>query len=243
MIKWNTGCSGFYNKHWKGIFYPETLPQSKWLNFYCEHLNSLELNVTFYRFPTEKLMKSWFDKSPENFKFSVKAPKIITHYKKFRECKNLLNDFYSICEKGLKNKLGCLLFQFPPSIVYSEELLEHIVLELHSGFRNVLEFRHPSWWNKEVYEVLAKREIIFCSVSHPKLPGDIIVNRHILYLRLHGVPEMFYSRYKHAELEKLVFLLKNKNELNDAYIYFNNTATSAGIENVLEFNKLIDHER
>jgi uncharacterized protein YecE (DUF72 family) len=95
------GCSGFYNRHWKGIFYPEKLPQKQWLNFYCEHFNTLELNTTFYRFPTKENLKAWRDKSPEDFLFSVKVPQLITHFKKFNGCKKLIADFYLACQQGL----------------------------------------------------------------------------------------------------------------------------------------------
>ena len=157
MIQWRVGCSGFYNKHWKGVFYPEDLPQTKWLNFYCEYFNTLELNVTFYQFPTEKRMTTWFQKTPDNFLFSVKVPRLITHYKKLKECKKLLDDFYVACERGLKNKLGCVLFQFPPSIHYSPEQLDHIISCMRPGVNNVIEFRHSGWWNQNVYERLSEK--------------------------------------------------------------------------------------
>lgn len=238
MIEWRIGCSGFYNKHWKGVFYPEALPQSKWLSFYAEHLNSLELNVTFYRFPTLELMQGWYKKSPENFIFSVKAPRIITHYKQFIDCKELLNDFYNVCEIGLKNKLGCLLFQLPPSIQFSEGKLEEIVESLHPGFRNVIEFRHVSWWNKKVFDILSDQKITFCSVSHPTMPASIITTTPIIYVRLHGVPKMFYSDYKFEELEKLFSIIEDKKNIKKAYVYFNNTAGLSGILNALDFIKM-----
>lgn len=91
------GCSGFLNRHWKGVFYPEQLAQSKWFTFYCEHFNTLELNVTFYKFPTFNMLENWFNKSSLDFTFVVKTPRIITHYKKLQDCSELIEEFYKIC--------------------------------------------------------------------------------------------------------------------------------------------------
>ncbi|HEU4862054.1 MAG TPA: DUF72 domain-containing protein, partial [Chitinophagaceae bacterium] len=115
--KWEIGCSGFHYKGWKGIFYPETLPQRAWFRFYAEKFNTLELNVTFYRFPVLKSLEKWHDVSPDNFSFAVKAPRLITHYKKFSDCARLLDDFYNLITKVLKNKLGPVFFQLPPKYV------------------------------------------------------------------------------------------------------------------------------
>ena len=237
MMRFYIGCSGFYNAHWKGIFYPDELARSGWLAFYASQLHSLELNNTFYRFPGLKAMQNWHDKVPEDFCFSVKAPKIITHLKKLQECGQLLNDFYSVCEQGLRDKLGCLLFQFPPGIAYSEAFLEKILLALKPGFRNVVEFLHESWWRPEVYEALREHKISFCSISHPTLPGEIITTSETAYVRLHGTPRMFYSNYSPDQLEKLHEQLTKRKQLKEVFVYFNNTAGPAGIQNALQLKK------
>jgi uncharacterized protein YecE (DUF72 family) len=242
MTQYRIGCSGFYNKHWKGIFYPIGMAQQHWFGFYCEHFNSLEINVTFYRFPKQDVLQGWWIKSPEDFKFSVKAPRAITHLRKFNDCERLLFDFYDACEKGLKNKLSTLLFQLPPTIHFSEEKLEKICRSLNPDFKNIVEFRHESWWNPQVYEILKSYNIIFCSVSHPKLPGDIVVNSPTAYVRLHGVPEMFYSEYSHEHLQKLMDTLKAHNELEGADIFFNNTAGNAGVLNASELKSMVDRK-
>ncbi len=113
MVKeWRIGCSGFYNRHWKGVFYPQDLPQSKFFNFYSENFNSLELNVTFYRFPKTETLLKWHDKSPDDFNITVKAPKIITHINRLNDCEDLVNDFYSACENGLKINWPACFFSF-----------------------------------------------------------------------------------------------------------------------------------
>ena len=175
-MKCYIGCSGFSYKEWKGVFYPDKLAQSKWLAYYCEHFNTLELNNTFYRFPELKTMQSWYTKTPQQFLFTVKAPRIITHYKKLVGTNELIKDFYTVCKEGLQEKLGPLLFQFPPSFIYTEENLQKIVKSLDTKFINVVEFRHQSWWNEDVYTQLSKQHIIFCGVSHPILPAAVIIN-------------------------------------------------------------------
>ena len=196
MAKWWIGCSGFHYQHWIGSFYPEDLPKRKWFEFYCEHFHTLELNVTFYRFPQLSFLQSWYKRSPDDFSFAVKAPRAITHYKKFNDTEKLISDFYSTIEEGLQEKLGCVLFQMPPRFDYTEERLEKIINSLDPSFNNVLEFRHESWWQQHVYDKLAKHKITFCGMSHPSLPDEIVQNTSVLYYSMHGVPNLYQSPYK-----------------------------------------------
>lgn len=224
------GCSGFHYKEWKQVFYPEGLPQSKWFQFYCEHFNTLELNVTFYKFPTEKSLSKWYNTSPEGFKFSVKAPRVITHFKKFTACESMLQDFYTSIHDGLKEKLGCVLFQLPSQLVYSEELLTRIITQLHPDFKNVIEFRHESWWNEIVFQKLKKENITFCCISYPKLPDNVVHTGNKLYYRFHGVPVLYKSFYPNDFLEEVNNKIKSQ-RLSEVWIYFNNTWGIAAIEN------------
>lgn len=238
QIQFRTGCSGYYNRHWKGIFYPEKLPSKQWLNFYSGQLSTVEINATFYKFPTAAGLRTWFDKTPDDFVFSVKAPKIITHIKKMAGCEDLINDLYVACKEGLGDKLGCVLFQLPPGIQYSDEMLTLIISSLKPGFKNVVEFRHQSWWNEEVCKELARNDIFFCSVSHPQMPATIISGGPGIYLRLHGTPRMFYSDYSPAYLEELIDTMSEKAAGKEVYVYFNNTAGTAGILNAVYLQQL-----
>lgn len=85
-MKINIGCTGLSSRHWKGIFYPDPLAQNNWFAFYCEHFNTIELNVTFYKFPTAKMLDVWYKKSPHNFSFAIKAPRVITYFIKLKDC-------------------------------------------------------------------------------------------------------------------------------------------------------------
>ncbi|RZJ69227.1 DUF72 domain-containing protein [Flavobacterium sp.] len=233
-MKINLGCSSFYNAKWKGVFYPETMAGKDWFAFYCEHFGTFEINATFYKMPTLRVMKNWYDRSPDAFLYSVKAPKSVTHVKRFEDCKQDIDAFYEVCRDGLREKLSCVLFQFPPSFSYSEERLQNILQNLDYGFNNVVEFRHASWWREDVQKLLSDKNVIFCSVSHPNLPSEIISQNGSFYLRLHGVPKMFYSEYPETYLKELADATKNRN----GFVYFNNTADTGGILNALRFKEL-----
>lgn len=230
-MRWFIGCSGFHYREWKGFFYPDNLPQRRWFEFYSSKFDTLELNTTFYRFPQLKTLQKWYDSSPTGFMFSVKAPRLITHYKRFNECQSLLSDFYSTSKEGLKEKLGPVLFQFPPNMTYTEEILFRVIESLDPSFLNVVEFRHVSWWNHSVYTELAKRNIIFSGTSHPLLPDTVIANLPGAYYRFHGIPRIFYSAYSKKQLKAFADEMLQYPGLKQAYVYFNNTASTAAIRN------------
>ena len=237
--KWRIGCSGFYNYHWKGIFYPEQLKPKEWFSYYTDYFNTIELNTTFYKFPTVNSLGKWFADSPEGFLFSVKAPRLITHYKKLNDCASLVTDFYSACSLGLRDKLGCLLFQFPPSFDFTPERLQLITSLLNPDFKNVVEFRHISWWNPEVTETLNEHRTIMCYPDQPKLIVPFLVTTGTAYIRLHGNPILFYSPYGDAFINELVNKINRSHEIEEVYVYFNNTAGTAGILNALELQSII----
>jgi uncharacterized protein YecE (DUF72 family) len=229
------GCSSYNNRLWKGIFYPDSLSGKDMFPFYYQYFNTYEFNGSFYRFPTVRVFENWYNKTPENFIFSVKAPKEITHINKFIDCEKQLSDFYKVCNLGLKEKLGCVLFQFPPSYIFTSERLWYIVQRLDLNFKNVIEFRHVSWWNDEVWSAFRENNITFCSVSYPKLPQTIFKDFPLIYIRLHGIPKLFYSSYSSKELLEI----KSEIDSKSAFVYFNNTASEAGILNALELKKIV----
>lgn len=236
---WYIGCSGFAYKEWKEIFYPAKLPQRLWFQYYTEHFNTLELNVTFYRFPTLKSLSGWREQAPEGFVFSAKVPRSITHYKKLMATETMLDDFYHLLQEGLSDKLGCVLFQMPPQFTYSEDRLQSLLAAAKTGFRNVVEFRHSSWWRGDVQEALASADISFCGVSFPKIEhDDAVVNTPLAYYRFHGVPKLFYSQYD----EEFVATIHGQlaaSTAKTAYVYFNNTASAAALINARFLQTLV----
>jgi uncharacterized protein YecE (DUF72 family) len=240
MIQWHIGCSGFHYKHWKEIFYPKDVPQRLWFEYYGKYFNTLELNVTFYRFPQLPMLNSWYQRSSPDFSFSVKAPRLITHYKKMNDCEKLLLDFYHTVQEGLKEKIGCILFQFPPKYDYKEERLDTIIHSLDPHFPNVVEFRHNSWWNKNAYTKLGNNKISFSGMSHPMLPDAIIENTSLLYYRMHGVPQLYQSPYTLAYLKKMIREIKSSQKIKKAFIYFNNDIGGNAIKNAKEMIELLN---
>lgn len=230
-MNWYIGCSGFYYKEWKEIFYPKGLAQSKWFEYYCQQFNTLELNVTFYRFPELKLFQNWYTKSPQDFLFAAKVPRIITHQKKFVDTEDILKSFYDVVINGLQEKAGPILFQLPPSLQYSAEKLEQIIAQIDPSFNNVIEFRNISWWRKEVMETLGDRNITFCGVSFPGLPEDVVINTPQPYYRFHGVPKLYYSGYDNDFLERVFKKLHSGKQVEKAFLYFNNTAAAEALHN------------
>lgn len=237
--KWYIGCSGFHYREWKEFFYPKGLPQRLWFDYYAERFNTLELNVTFYRFPELKFLQNWYDKSPGDFRFSAKVPRLITHYKQCTDCHSTIGDFYATLREGLREKLGCVLFQMPPQLQYSEETLERILTHVDSSFTNALEFRHASWWNEKVIDTLTKNNISFCGHSYPKLPDDAIINIPTAYYRFHGVPKLYYAQYSNEFIQSIAQKFLENSALETAYVYFNNTATQAALNNAGFLKQLV----
>ena len=230
-MHWYIGCSGFYYKEWKDLFYPKGLPQRQWFAYYAEHFNALELNNTFYRFPELSALQKWYDTSPEAFRFSVKAPREITHIKKFDETGELLQTFYEVLQQGLAEKLGTVLFQLPPSFDYSPDRLRLLTAQMNLSFTNVIEFRNISWWRDDVIESLRRKGISFCGVSLPGLIDNVIVNTPHPYYRFHGVPKLYNTPYKPGFLKNVVEAIQTVKEVKAAYLFFNNTMSGAALEN------------
>ena len=230
-FRWYIGCSGFHYKEWRGIFYPETISQKDWFKFYAKRFNALELNVTFYRFPVLKSLENWYNISPENFSFAVKVPRLITHYKKFSDCSRLVDDFYNLVTKGLKEKLGPVLFQLPPGFNYTKERLDKITGYMHKDLKNVIEFRDASWWTQAVFKRLRKEGLIFCGIDYPGLPAEPLITNKTAYYRFHGNPRLYYSQYKRNDLKIIADQILENKKLSEAFIFFNNTATLAAIKN------------
>jgi len=142
--KYRVGCSGWHYDHWRGLYYPEGLPKSKWLQFYARQFSTVELNNSFYHLPSEKAFTTWRESSPENFVFAVKVSRFITHIKRLRNLGSAMENFLSrACL--LKGKLGPLLYQLPPNMKRNDGILESFLSSLPQEYQHVFEFRHESW--------------------------------------------------------------------------------------------------
>lgn len=238
-MEWNIGCAGYHHPDWKRIFYPEDMPQRKWFEFYSDHFNTLELNTTYYKFPQVETLKRWYERSPRGFIFSVKAPRLVTHNKKFNNAQRLLHDFNDTVVEGLREKLGCVLFQFPSNFQYEREKLDRVIEMIDPTVRSVLEFRHASWWNPEVFEMLAQANIIFCGMSHPALPDEVVSTTDTLYYRFQGVPHLYNSFYEIHMLERVAQNMLNSSARR-AFVYFNNTAEGHAMVNAKQLQDICE---
>lgn len=232
------GCSGYHYRHWRGRFYPEKLPMRRWFEYYSQHFQTLELNVTFYRFPQLSFLQNWYAQSPAGFTFSVKAPKLITHFKQFNNCQQLLADFYDTTANGLADKLGAVLFQLPPRLAYAPDRLARILDALDPAFANVLEFRHPTWWHEDVYAALRQRGVSFCGQSHPHLPDALLTTAPTLYYRFHGVPDLYRSPYDEPFLHRMATETQ-ASRAEQAFLYFNNDIDASAIANAQQMRALL----
>src|SRR5437870_4677549 len=143
MTTINIGTSGWMYKHWRKLFYPRGLPQSQWLEYFSKYFSTVEVNNTFYRMPEVKIIKSWYERSPKDFVLIVKGNRYITHIKKLNPCKE--TEMFLDTIKILKEKLGPILFQLPPSLKKDNLKLENFCKLLPKQFKYCVEFRHPSW--------------------------------------------------------------------------------------------------
>jgi len=154
------GTSGFAYKEWKGSFYPEKLPRKKYLSYYAEHFRTTEINNTFYRMPTAKLCEGWYAEVPENFSFTLKLSQRITHFKRLKNVDDEMNYFLDSAA-SLKEKLGPILVQLPPNFKIDLELLEDFLRKFARQGRLAFEFRHQSWFEDRLFEILRKHNTAF----------------------------------------------------------------------------------
>jgi len=232
------GCSGWSYGGWVGRFYPADLKQREWLSYYTQHFNTVEINMSFYRFPLKNMLNSWYNRTPKDFLFTLKANRMITHVKKLKGTEKLLGSFYSLADL-LKDKLACILFQMPPFLTKEKHMkvFEDFLKTLSPDHNNVMEFRHKSWFCKEVYDLLSSHKAIFCIISAPKLPSDAVVSARFAYVRFHGVDKMYDYQYSRKELRTWAEQIKKLE--GDTFAYFNNDVNAHAPKNALELVKML----
>lgn len=240
-MKVHIGCSGYNYKEWRGPFYPQKMPQRKWLEYYSSIFDTVEINNTFYRYPREKALGSWKETVEADFQFTLKGHRYVTHRKKLKEVSQSVKDF-EILAKLLKKNLGCILWQLPPNLHRNDEKLEEFCQTLDPTFKNVLEFRHESWYDEGVYKILEKHKIIFSSISSPEFPDDLINTGKIGYLRFHGAGKDWYDyQYSEAELKEWHKKITGSG-LEEIYIYFNNDIHAHAPENARQLKQLFNQK-
>jgi len=235
------GTSGWHYDHWRGLYYPEGLARPKWLQFYGKQFNTVELNNSFYHLPTEKAFITWRELAPENFVYAVKVSRFITHLKKLRNIGSALDNFLSrACL--LQDKLGPLLYQLPPNMKRNDVVLESFLSSLPQEYRHVFEFRHESWIDDAVFEILRRYKVGLCVFDMPGFTCPPVATSDFAYIRFHGSGGMYSSCYSNEELsqwaKKIAKLAKG---VKIVYIYFNNDAEAFAIKNALTLASYLEH--
>jgi uncharacterized protein YecE (DUF72 family) len=180
------GTSGYSYKEWKPAFYPQDVPASDFLRFYAERLSTVEINNTFYRMPTAKLVTTWASEVPETFTFALKAPQRITHLARLKDASEPTAAFLRVAGE-LGARLGPLLFQLPPFLRKDTERLAAFLeatLALPQRVRLAFEFRHPSWFDDEVFEALRARGAALCVAEGEALASPLVATTDWGYVRL-----------------------------------------------------------
>jgi len=231
------GTSGWMYDHWKGNFYPKNLSKDKMLKYYSTQFRTVEINNTFYKLPKKNTVINWYQKSEDNFLFSVKANRYITHMKNLKDCEEpISNSLKKI--KNLKEKLGPILFQLPPQWHKNYSRLKNFLDVLNEDFLYVIELRHPSWFTEEIFQLLRDKNVSLCIHD---ITGDFTpqkITADFIYIRFHGPEGNYHKKYSNNEIsiwtEKI---FKWYNENITIFVYFNNDAYGRSTENASEMVK------
>ncbi len=207
------GTSGFSYPEWKGSFYPEDLPAKQMLHYYGEQFRTVEINNTFHRMPQVSVLENWADAVPSDFRFVLKAPQRITHLQRLKEVDDSVSYLLEVAGT-LRDRLGALLFQLPPSLKKDLPLLRDF-LALFPGQRRIaIEFRHQSWFDEEVFDLLRRHQAALCvAEAENDLETPLVATSDWGYLRLR-LPD-----YPDEELKKWAKLVLSQ-QWRDAFVFF-----------------------
>jgi uncharacterized protein YecE (DUF72 family) len=236
-LRWFIGTSGWHYPHWRGVFYPEKLPSRDWLDFYARHFDSVEINSSFYRLPTEQAVARWQRVTPDDFHFAAKGSRFISHMKKLSNINDSLVIFIDRLS-GLGHKLGPVLFQTPPSWRKDMSRLAAFLSLLPRGREWVFEFRHSSWHCEETYRLLHDHQAAFCIYDLAGFTSPAMITTDFAYLRLHGPAAAYCGRYGEERLAPWVEWLAKQSKLRQVYAYFDNDQAAYAAEDARLFRQL-----
>lgn len=216
------GTSGYNYPEWKGSFYPRDLPAAKMLAYYAARFPTVEINYTFYRMPTEKLVAGWAAGTPSPYKLTLKAPRRITHDSRLRDCAPLVQAFCGVAGT-LGDKLGALLFQLPPNLKKDVAALDAFLADLPPKVCGAFEFRHASWFDDEVFARLAARNLALCVADSEKLSTPVRVTADYAYFRLRdeGYTEDDVARWADT-------IARATTSCRDVFVYFKHEESGKG---------------
>ncbi len=235
------GTSGFSYDDWVGEFYPGDLDRKDWLRFYAKHFKTTELNVTFYRTPFEGMFKSWYSKTPQDFLFALKGSRFITHVKRLKDIDESVDYFFSRALL-LKEKLGVVLWQFPPGLKPEEKTFADFLKKLNKYrmTKHAFEFRNKNWLKKSIINILKEQGHTICISDYHASETDYISGFEFYYIRRHGPKRagLYAGCYKMEELKKDAQMIK-KIKKKDVFVYFNNDVAGYALKNAKELIELL----
>jgi uncharacterized protein YecE (DUF72 family) len=218
------GTSGYNYPEWKGSFYPADLSAAKMLPYYAARFPTVEINYTFYRMPSAKLLAGWTAQVPKSFRFTLKAPRRITHDAKLANCEGLTATFCEVAGT-LEHQLGALLFQLPPTLKKDLSRLDAFLDTLPPKAPAAFEFRHPSWFDGEVFARLKERGRALCVADSEKLETPVEVTAEFGYFRLRD------EGYQPADIEEWARRIDAlRQRCSDIYVYFKHEEKGIGPE-------------
>lgn len=234
------GTSGWHYRHWTGAFYPEDLPPSRFLSYYAGRFQTAEVNSSFYRLPSEKTVIAWRDGTPDNFLFTVKASRYLTHMKKLKDPAEPLAAFLQRADL-LGSKLGPVLVQLPPNWRCNCERLRSFLDILPPGHRFAFEFRDPSWFTEAVYKHLEDSNAALCIYHLQGFRSPRIMTADFTYIRLHGPGDAYRGNYSTRDLCGWAGAISVwRREGREVFCYFDNDQHGYAAANALELQNMLD---
>jgi uncharacterized protein YecE (DUF72 family) len=237
------GTSGWTYASWRGRFYPKDMPSRGFLEFYAKEFATTEINCSFYQLPRPETFAKWAEQVPPDFIFAVKASRFISHIKRLKDIEEAWIRFVANA-KELGPHLGPILLQFPQSfrsdLPRLTAFLEY-TRTAGSTPRLVFEFRHASWFKKEVYAALRRHGAALCIADSSCYPRHDIITSDFVYVRFHGPARLFGSRYPNTQLAAEARLIKKWLKAGlTVYVYFNNDALGHAVANARTLRSLIN---
>jgi uncharacterized protein YecE (DUF72 family) len=229
-MRLRVGTSGYQYKEWKGSFYPEDMKEASMLAYYAERLDAVEINNTFYRMPTPAIVRKWAEQTPETFRFCLKAPQRITHKKRLAEAGEDAG-FFVASARELAGKLGPSLFQLPPFLKKGADRLRDFLAVLPPGFPAAFEFRHPSWFDDEIFGILRERGAALVIAEDEEGEAPLVATATFGYLRLRR-PD-----YGDADLARWAERVRAQ-PWGEAHVFFKHEDAGAGPRLAARFREL-----
>jgi uncharacterized protein YecE (DUF72 family) len=236
------GTSGWHYRHWHGVHFPETLPPRDWLGFHARHFDTVEVNSSFYRVPTAPAVSTWVRATPEDFVFSVKASRFITHVKKLLEPDRTTPAFLSALP-GFGSKLGPVLFQLPPRFPCDPPRLAAFLATWPGTLRCAFEFRDPDWHREEVFDLLRRFGAAFCIFDLGGFTSPAIATTNFAYLRLHGPANPYCGLYGDERLGEWAERIRALGKLEAVYVYFDNDQAGRAVADALALKAMLGMKR